>query len=254
MTEAELRDLIRRTIEEILNPPRRRALVLFTGALLGFEDSLESLRLIAADGVELDYVQSPSAQRILDQDKIAALGMTEVNKKLVTEHQMLIIPTLTVNTAAKAAYGMADGLASNLIQEFVMAARPIVVVRTAACPDSAEKRGWFPNLPPGFAVVLRENLTRLASFGIRLCSASGMHAAVTQSWAEYFGHTPAVPAASGAPELASTGVIECDRSLISHSVVQTLPAGSVLRVQQKALVTAMAVDEARTRSIRIEKV
>ena len=43
MTDAELRALIRATIEEILNPPPRRALVLFTGALLGFEDALAGL-------------------------------------------------------------------------------------------------------------------------------------------------------------------------------------------------------------------
>ncbi|MFZ1284613.1 MAG: flavoprotein [Propionicimonas sp.] len=258
MTEAELRELIRRTIEEILNPPPRRALVLFTGALLGFEASLEGLRRIAADGVELDYVQTPSATRILDQDKIAALGMTEVSRKLVAEHQMLIVPTLTVNTAAKAAHAVADCLATNLFQEFVMANRPIVAVRTAACPDSPEKRDWFPNMPAGFAAVLRENLTRLDSFGVRLCSAARLHETVMTAWADHLGApgpvaavTPATPVAS--VPAATPAAIECHRTLISHGVVQPLPVGSLLRIEASAKVTAMARDAASSRSIRIER-
>lgn len=255
MTDAELRALIRATIEELLNPPPRRALVLFTGALLGFEDALAGLRRIAAAGVELDYVQTPSAARILDQDLIAGVGMTEVSTKLVAEHQMLIIPTLTVNTAAKAAYGMADGLATNLLQEFVMANRPIVAVRTAACPDSQEKRGWFPQLPPGFALVLRENLSRLASFGVRLCEAKNLDNAVLQAWAD-FGRPltgTAAPAAAPSTAPAAPGVIDCSRTLISHAVVYPLPTGSRLRIEPSAKVTALAIDAARSRSIRIER-
>lgn len=271
MTDAELRELIRRTIEEILTRPPRRALVLFTGALLGFEASLDGLRRIAADGVELDYVQTPSALRILDQDRIAAVGMAEVSTRLVAEHQMLIVPTLTVNTAAKAAHGMADGLATNLLQEFIMANRPIVAVRAAACPDSAEKQGWFPNMPPGFAAVLRENLDRLASFGVRLCGAGALHETVMLAWDDYFAGPPATspPTTSLPAELSESGgaratrdsdksvrvagTIDCHRRLISHAVVQPLPFGTLLRIDPTAKVTAMAMDAARGRSIRIER-
>ena len=165
MTEDQLRELIRQTIEEILNPQPRRALVLFTGALLGFEDALDGLAAVAADGVELDYVQTPSAARILDQERIAAVGMTEVSNKLVREHQMLIVPTLTVNIAAKVVHGIGDCLASNLLAEFIMANRPVVAVESAATPDSPEKQGWFPRMPAAYAARLRRNLAELADFG-----------------------------------------------------------------------------------------
>ena len=50
MTEQELRDLIRGIVAEILGQerPRKNALVLFSGALLGFEAALASLAQIAA--------------------------------------------------------------------------------------------------------------------------------------------------------------------------------------------------------------
>lgn len=248
MTEAELRELIRATIEEILNPPPRRALVLFTGALLGFEDSIEGLRRIAAEGVELDYVQTPSATRVLDQDLIASVGMTAVNNKLVREHQMLVVPTLTVNIAAKVVHGIGDCLASNLLAEFIMANRPVVVVDSAANPDSPEKLGWFPNMPAGYAARLRRNLAELASFGVRLCRVQDLHEVVMRAWADH-----SAVAGAATPAAADTSVVECHRSLISQAVVQTLPVGARLRVRPDARVTALAVDVARNRSIRIEK-
>lgn len=250
MTEAELRELIRATIEEILNPPPRRALVLFTGALLGFEDSIEGLRRIAAEGVELDYVQTPSASRVLDQDLIASVGMTEVSNKLVREHQMLVVPTLTVNIAAKVVHGIGDCLASNLLAEFIMANRPVVVVDSAANPDSPEKLGWFPNMPAGYAARLRRNLAELASFGVGLCRVQDLHEAVMRAWSDYAATTTVAGAATPA---TSAPAIECHRSLISQAVVQTLPVGTRLRVRPDARVTALAVDVARNRSIRIEK-
>ncbi len=256
MTEDQLRELVRQTIEEILNPQPRRALVLFTGALLGFEDALDGLAAVAADGVELDYVQTPSAARILDQERIAAVGMTEVSNKLVREHQMLIVPTLTVNIAAKVVHGIGDCLASNLLAEFIMANRPVVAVESAATPDSPEKQGWFPRMPAAYAARLRRNLAELADFGVRLCSAQALHPAVMQAWADHASAAAAAGAATPAPAPSAAPaapVVECHRNLISHSVVQGLAPGTRLRVRPDARVTALAVDSARARSIRIEK-
>ncbi len=108
MTEAEVRGLIRQAILEVMGPAPRRALVVFSGGLLGFEDCIGELRMLAAQGVQLDYLQTPSAERILDQDLIASVGMREVSKRMVEEHDMLIAPTLTANIAAKVAHGIAD--------------------------------------------------------------------------------------------------------------------------------------------------
>lgn len=171
MTEAELRAIILEAILELMTPAPRRALVLFTGGLLGFDQAVDELKLLAAAGVQLDYLQTPSALRVLDQAKIASIGMREVSTKMVEEHDMLLAPTLTSNIAAKVSYGVADCLASNLFSEFIMSNRLVVVSRSAICPDGAPKRGWFPNMPPAYANLLRSNLATLASFGVRLSDA-----------------------------------------------------------------------------------
>lgn len=244
-----LKDLVRRTILEILaqepgialadDQPARRALVLFTGAWLGFDESVRELERIRDAGVHLDIVQTESSRLHLDQTKITALG-PEVTSNLVSTHPMLIVPTLTVNCAAKVAHGMADNLATNVIHEFILLNRPIVAVRTAACPDAVEKKEWFPHIPPAFAHVLRENLVALESFGVRLTGVNDLADGVLAAWRDLEG----APSAQGGAVLPD---------LVSHALLSTVPSGGVLRVAAKALVTALAADEAAERGIRIER-
>jgi hypothetical protein len=289
MTEAELRAIILEAILELMTPAPRRALVLFTGGLLGFDDAVEELKLLAAAGVQLDYLQTPSALRVLDQARIASIGMREVSKKMVEEHDLLLAPTLTSNIAAKVAHGVADCLASNLFSEFIMSNRLVVVSRSAICPDGAPKRGWFPNMPPAYADLLRSNLATLASFGVRLSDARFLYrtviaayerrdearrapvvAAMGTSVAGFATNVAAWAAASAASSNADTdadgngdavdrtpaptpGVVPCTRSLISNQVIQPLPDGVELRIPANAKVTAMARDLAAARSIRISR-
>ena len=105
MNEAQLRDLVRQVVLEMLAKtkdtpvePAKRALVLFTGAWLGFDESIRQLQRLRVDGLHLDIIQTESAKRFLEQDKIASLG-PEVTANLVSTHPMLIIPTMTVPTA-----------------------------------------------------------------------------------------------------------------------------------------------------------
>ena len=281
MTEAELRTLVLEAILDLMTPAPRRALVLFTGGLLGFDEAIGELRLLAADGVQLDYLQTPSALRVLDQATIASIGMREVSKRMVEEHDMLIAPTLTSNIAAKVAHGVADCLASNLFSEFIMANRPVVASRSAICPDDAPKRGWFPDMPPAYADLLRANLAALGSFGVRLADSRFLYRTAIAAWdrRDQARRAPVVAAlgtsvagfvtnvAARAAELVAAAdpvptqatpaagpvVVPCIRSLVSNQVIQTLPDGVELRITANAKVTAMARDLAAARSIRISR-
>ena len=280
MTEAELRAIILEAILELMTPAPRRALVLFTGGLLGFDDAVEELKLLAAAGVQLDYLQTPSALRVLDQAKIASIGMREVSKKMVEEHDLLLAPTLTSNIAAKVAHGVADCLASNLFSEFIMSNRLVVASRSAICPDDAPKRGWFPNMPPAYADLLRANLAALASFGVRLSDSRFLYRTAIAAWegrdrerrapvvaaigtsvaglvagvaARATAELPTSATADTVAAAPRPGVVPCELSLISQRVIQPLPDGVELRVTASAKVTAMARDLAAARSIRISR-
>lgn len=277
MIESGVAQLVEDAVREVLSPPPRRALVLFSGGLLGFTESIGGLRLLAAEGVQLDYLQTPSAQRILDQELIASVGMREASTRMVESHDMLIAPTLTSNITAKVAHGVADCLASNLFSEFIMSNRLVVASRTAVCPDGAAKQGWFPQMPAAYADLLRANLASLASFGVRLCVAHALGRTALAAWERrdlahraWLADQLGVPARSlprwqrpvtsarrktvqAGPEPVAGAPVHCQRSLVSQQVIQQLPTGTELRIGAEARVTALASDLAATRSIRISR-
>ena len=203
MNEKQLRELITRIVREMLaEQPRQEtpatgkpnALVLFSGALLGFDAALESLKRAAAH-VNLDWRQTESASRILDQERIAALGMTPV-------------------------------------AEFIMTNKPVVVATNAACPDSADKRGWFPQMPSGYAAMLRENLAALKSFGVHLATAETLDRVVG--------------------EVAGAGdAVHCTARVVTESAIRSLAPGSRLSVHRKAIITDLAREAAASSDITI---
>ena len=60
--------------------------------------------------------------------------MTPAEESLVQAHDLLVVPTLTANLAAKVAHGIGDCLASNVVAEFIMSNKPVVVATNGVCP------------------------------------------------------------------------------------------------------------------------
>lgn len=281
MTADDVSALVRRALAELVTPPPRRALVLFTGALIGFERVIGELDLLAASGVELEYVQTPSAERILDQRLIASVPMRPADRHLTGSHDTLVVATLTQNAAAKTAHGIADCLASNLLNDYLLAGRPVVAAASGCDPDDPDKRRWFPTIPEGLAAVMRENLETLRGFGVRTARAGALARTVLAAYERaerartaplttalgmsrrelldrLGAPAPATPVAVGgraaraaAAPAPRTGAVSVQLRLISQRVVQRLPVGTVLRVPASARITAMAADVARTRSVTI---
>lgn len=252
MSERELRQLIAQVVLEVLGEQHHRALVLFTGALLGFEDAADSLDRLTTAGWELDYVMTPSAKHVLDPERIARLGMREVSSNLVADHEILLVPTLTCNIAAKAAVGIGDCLASNVLHQFLLQHRPIVAARTAACPDSTAKKQWFPHIPAAYAAQLRANLEALERYGVALCGADELDRAAQQRLSRTRAEAlPTPPRAVQGTVATSAAAGRIHTRVIGQAELARLPQGSTLEVPARAIVTDLARDLARANHITI---
>lgn len=244
--EQSLRILIREVVLEFL--AERRVLVLFTGALVGSEDAIASLRELAKAGVRLDAVFTPSAKRVIPEHFFEGLPLNDVTKNLVSDHRVLVVPTMTTNTVAKLVHGVTDSLATNVISEFIMLDRPIIAAKDAADPDAPAKQAWFPTMPAAYANMLRTNLKTLASFGVHLCEAQDL----ARDTLAVLDGPPRGVMSNNAPMPAGVVPVVFEKAVLGSRDLRVLAPGSRVHISPSTIVTAMARDYAAANQIALE--
>ena len=156
----------------------QQALAIFTGGTIGLEQSLEELQKLQASNIELTVVLSAAAEEIvgikrikdcLGSDTSVITTQSSYPGKLLREVDIVLVPVLTQNTAAKLAYTLSDTLASTLIMQALMLGKPVLAAINAADPqDSWRVKGNMGKCPPGLLQALRENLRKVEGYGLRL--------------------------------------------------------------------------------------
>lgn len=158
--------------------PNKRALAIFTGGTIGLEESLLELQKIQALQIEVSVVLSMAAEQIIGIDRIKKHLGSNINlvtahspypRQLLKDADFVLIPVLTQNTAAKLAHTVSDTLPLTLIMQGLMQGKPILAAMNAADPQD----GWrvqkdMGKCSPALAESLRENLKKIAGYGIEL--------------------------------------------------------------------------------------
>lgn len=89
--------------------------------------------------------------------------------RLVGECRIVVAPVLSQNTAVKAALGIRDSLASEILACAFMMAKPVVVARDSVAIEGA---------PPAYRRLLLDRLAALESFGAKVVPALDLSAQV----------------------------------------------------------------------------
>lgn len=165
------------THEESISPSRK-ALAIFTGGTIGLEQSLLELQKIQALHIEVSVVLSAAAEQVIGINRIkeqlgSAINLVTVHSpypgKLLREADIVLVPVLTQNTAAKLAYTLSDTLPSTLIMQALMLGKPVLAAINAADPqDDWRIKKDMGKCPPALSEALRQNLRRIENFGIKL--------------------------------------------------------------------------------------
>lgn len=157
---------------------RKQALAVFTGGAIGLEQSLAELQQIQALNFELTIVLSVAAEEVVGVKRVQESLGSET--RIVTQHspypgkflreaEIVLVPVLTQNTAAKLAYTLSDTLATTLIMQALMLGKPVLAARNAADPqDSWRLKDNSNECFPGLFKALQENLHRVEGYGIQL--------------------------------------------------------------------------------------
>lgn len=261
MNEDRLRELIMaalareaaaRVVEKLRRQPRH-ALVLFSGALLGFDQALASLRQLKEQGFSFQVLFSEQAAAILDQRRIevelapsgmAVATMEQAREVMKASYDVLLIPALTVRSAAVLAAMMADTPFTRIVQDALLHQRKIILCVNGCCPDCWAAHGYAPT--PDLAQKMQDNLQKLQDYGLTLTRAADLsRKAIRQT-------DPIAMPLQAARAEASKRYTQPPGHIVSAASVAACPPHSVLRVAQGCLITQLARDAARARGIRIE--
>lgn len=230
-------ELLSDRIVERMKARATSALVLVAGTDLGLEPALEQLQALHGAGWSFDVALAPEARAFVG-DRLATFRPAEGSAEgsaggLLGRCGLVLVPALSLSLAAKVALGIADDPLSTLLQGALERGIRIVAARDGVCPNARDRRarGLLP--PPAYRRMMGGHLETLAGYGIELCWAARLAAAVTQA--------PATPDIAAPAPTAGVFGLSAARGV----------AGGELRLGRGVLVTPAAAEELRARGIRL---
>jgi len=252
----------------------KKATVLFTGALIGYGDAVAALRELKEDGWQLTAVLSKAAAEVITEERIQkdicpdviyVEGAPVDGRKIVDENALVIIPTLTINTAAKVANCIYDNLITNMIYRAMTAGKPIVAAVDGCCPDNEVRQKLGFKVTDAYKQRLRRNLEDLQAYGIILTVDQKLREKVDRVHCASFDFP--IPSSDSkmetggsrkiATEIAKQQTFDAslklDKKVIGRVDIATNARYKTIIVREDAVVTGLAVDEAMNRGIRIVK-
>lgn len=286
MTKNELQETLMSVIAEyIADEVLRRyaahcktALVLYSGAMLGFQDAIDNLKELREQGWKFTIVMSESAAEIIPRERLEKeltpeAIVTEGNpanyRKLVSDNNFVLIPSLTINTAAKVVSCINDNLLTRIISRAMIVGKPIIASIDGCCPDSEARARMGFHVTEAYKVKMRSNLESLRSYGMTLTTSKNLAHKANKVFSSKYSfsndHSSGATATTTQVKLESSktqGVkkestkvqgqtVKLNKNIISKSDIVINQQYSTIVVDRKALVTALAKDEAYKRGIKI---
>ena len=175
--------IVNRVVEKLAQR-QKTALVLFTGATIGFKQSIESLNKLQQNGWKFNVVMSKAAEEVLTEDLIkTSLKIENVIKEddkpnikeLLEQNNLISIPSLTINTASKIANCISDTLVTNIVSKAMMSGKKIIASLNACCIKNKERQSIYgDNVTEAYKNRLINNLETIKSYGINLTTSENL--------------------------------------------------------------------------------
>lgn len=253
----------------------KKAAVLFSGALIGYADAVRSLQELKKDGWKLTVVMSKAAGEVLTEERIKndigpeaiyVEGAPINGRQIIDDNQFVLVPALTINTAAKVANCISDNLLTNMISRAMATGKPVVAAVDGCCPDNAVRAKLGFKVTDAYKARMRSNLEALQSYGIHLTVDSNLFDKVNKVYTASFdfpspdsdakpvqvkAEQAAQPSCSGSAAAEEVSSVKLDKKVIGRVDIARNARYKTIIVGADAVVTALASDEACNRGIAI---
>ncbi len=253
---------------EPVDTSARNVLMLFSGASTGFMVGMEAIKRLTHSQHTLTVVLTPSAGHIITEAHVRQAGAGQIigpgewanAPKLVKQSDLVLIPTMSMNLAARLSMGLMDSLIPTLVIGSLLAGKAVVAVKDGADPNG--KAGLVFNAAAGAAPALRaklgEHLTTLASYGIELVD-EGEFLVTVERRLLTGGVRPAVEKTAARPSFMITPQFFGEgaylngtkTNFITEAELLSLQPGSVLRLMPGSRLTPQAQDTARRLNLKL---
>nr|WP_320026688.1 flavoprotein [uncultured Acetobacterium sp.] len=267
--------LIQKIVDEVVrrikNQPKK-AVVFFTGATIGFKESMDSLLKLQKDGWQLKVVLSddgmmvlnPAAiQKELNLDVIYHSGNIKSQKELYSSADMFVIATMSVNTAAKLAVGITDTVLLSLINHGFMAGTPVVAAKNACDPDDPQRATLgMGKSSPKYREMLNNNVETLREFGMKVVNGKDLYATCVggtpTDTKELIAETTDLP--SKKEPVANNGLSgnngECvlDKKVISRTDILKIRGAKTVKIPAGSIVTEYAVEAIKEFGLQVIRI
>lgn len=266
-----IQKIVDEVIKRIKNQPKK-AVVFFTGATIGFKESMDSLLKLQKDGWQLKVVLSDDGMKVLNPvaiqkelnlDVIYHSGNIKSQKELYGSADMFVIATMSVNTAAKLAVGITDTVLLSLINHGFMAGTPVVAAVNACNPDDPQRASLgMGKSSPKYREMLINNIETLREFGMKLVSGKDLYATCV-------GGTPTeandlivektaipiekVPVVN---QIVSVNNSECviDKNVISRVDILKARGSNLVKIPAGSILTGYAAEAAKEFGLQIIRI
>lgn len=234
---------------------KKKALVVFTGSLIGFDISMENLRHLKEDGFSFHVFLSHNAKTLLNVSKIKEVLEPEniyddtrtTPEQLAAEFETVIVPAMTINTAAKLACCIADTPVSRLLSGAFMRGKQVIVGIDGCCPDHPARAEKGYRMTEPLKEQLRENMRKLAKYGAYLTTLDNLYETTKRKVLslETINTTHKT-------ESTSSGIV-LSKKVIGHIDILQNQGCREIKISKDALVTKLAEETAQKHNIRLHR-
>lgn len=259
MDKTEIEEIVNRVVERIWQQllsaaPKRKVLLLFSGASSGFLVGMQTIRLLAHSGNTLTVVLTDSARQVIGEEHVRAAGAERIltsqewvnTPGLVRESELVLVPTLSMNTAAHLALGLMNSMAASLILGSLLAGKPVVAICDGANPYGNGARVFSDRVDtaPELRKKLAEHLMTLASFGMTLVGEQDFLPAVVDYLRnEQPVHTP-LPT-------EKTNTYVASGNIFTTADLSGYPRGATVRLPREARLSPLAQETVGRLELRL---
>ncbi|WP_434798614.1 flavoprotein [Terrisporobacter vanillatitrophus] len=267
MEKSIIEYIVERVIEK-LQEKNKKAVVLFTGATIGFKQSIESLNKLQQNGWKFDVILSNGARDVLGEDLIkSSLNIDKVIneddkvdiKALLNDNDLVIIPSLTINSASKIANCISDTLVTNIVSKALMSGKKIIASINACCIDNKERKSIYnDHTTEAYKNTLRNHLEVIKSYGITFTTSENLACKVEKivlnnNFQELKSQSSKTNLKNQNNNFQRSNSIKIDKTVISRSDIYENKNYNTIIINQKSLITDLARDEAKRHKIKLIK-